>query len=180
MWSSGGQAHGVPGVTASGRLLRAGEHRGAVQSHQGEEWTLNHADTSGRRPSAVSAAPSWPLSARASAEAARPAGSPCVNSGGQIPALQVWRNTRTRPQVPSAPASGGALFKALQGDPLAPWRAPSLTVGSALANEVSVELVVNVDLHIIHPVNLRGEHRAGRGDRSLRHAPRSLHRQAGC
>lgn len=33
VWSSGGQAHGAPGDTASGRLLRTGEHRGAVQSH---------------------------------------------------------------------------------------------------------------------------------------------------
>lgn len=35
----------------------------------------------------------------------------------------------------------------------------SLTVGSALPDEVSVKLVVNADLHIVHAVNLQG-HRA--------------------
>jgi hypothetical protein len=30
-----------------------------------------------------------------------------------------------------------------------------LTVGSALSNEVSVEFMVNVDLYIVHPINLQ-------------------------
>lgn len=43
---------------------------------------------------------------------------------------------------------------------LAPTLSASLTVGSALPNKVSVELVVDVDLHVVHPVNLQEKHRA--------------------
>lgn len=32
-----------------------------------------------------------------------------------------------------------------------------LTVGSTLPNEVSVEFMVNVDLYIVHPINLQGK-----------------------
>lgn len=35
----------------------------------------------------------------------------------------------------------------------------ALTVGSALADEVPVELVVDVDLHVVHPGTLQEEHR---------------------
>lgn len=49
-----------------------------------------------------------------------------------------------------------------------PARPPAaLTVGSALPDEVPVELVVDVDLHVVHPVALRDEHRE-RGDGPLR------------
>lgn len=57
--------------------------------------------------------PAGPLRARSSAEAVRPAGvwssGACEGPGGQSPALQVWLNVTTRPQAPSALASGGPV-----------------------------------------------------------------------
>lgn len=44
-------------------------------------------------------------------------------------------------------------------------RSASLTIGSALPNEVSVEFVVNVDLHIVHPINLERECKEGSVDK---------------
>ena len=68
--------------------------------------------------------PTGPLRARSSAEAVRPAGvwsrGACEGPGGQSPALQVWLNVTTRPQAPSALASG-ALSKALHGTPTHCW-----------------------------------------------------------
>lgn len=41
----------------------------------------------------------------------------------------------------------------------------SLTVGATLSNEVSVEPVVDIDLHVVHPVNLQEEPKAGRQEK---------------
>lgn len=49
-----------------------------------------------------------------------------------------------------------------------------LTVGPTLPNEVSVELVVHVDLHVVHPVNLQEENRMDSSSQGhgMCHSPR--------
>lgn len=124
--------------------------------------------------------PAGPLRAWSSAKAARPAGmwssGVCEGSGRQSPAQQVCSTRGQGPCTLSASLWGPCPRFCREPSDL---ESPSLTVGSALPDEVSVELVVDVDLHVIHPVNLQGVHRAGCGDWSPRHAPRSPHRQAG-
>lgn len=66
----------------------------------------------------------------------------------EVPGLQTNYSRRRRLGHPVR--KHDFLPPRLPSVPLAP-----LTVGPALPDEVSVELVVHVDLHVVHPVNLQ-------------------------